>query len=174
VRASPVVYEAHVRGLAHTFDGIRQRLPYLSDLGIDVIELMPVHPFDTTRNYWGYMPIVWGAVHGPYAADADAPAELAALVAAAHLHGIHVWLDVVYNHTGEGDATQPTWTLRGLDDRHAYLRNARRHVQRRHRVRQRHRPVERRDPPVGPRVAAALRGPRDRRVPVRPRVDPHA
>jgi glycogen operon protein len=40
------------------------------------------------------------------------------------VHGIHVWLDVVYNHTGEGDATQPTWTLRGLDDRHAYLRNA--------------------------------------------------
>lgn len=121
---APVVYEAHVRGFARTFDGLRRHLPYLADLGVDVIELMPVHPFDPSGNYWGYMPIVWGAVHAPYAAGADAAGELAALVSAAHEHGIHVWLDVVYNHTGEGDATRATWTLRGLDDEHAYVHHS--------------------------------------------------
>jgi pullulanase/glycogen debranching enzyme len=98
-RSRPVVYEVHVRGFAGTFDGLRERLPYLADLGIDVIELMPVHPFDTSHNYWGYMPIVWGAVHRPYARTADGSGELAALVAAAHDVGIHVWVDVVFNHT---------------------------------------------------------------------------
>jgi glycogen operon protein len=113
--AHPVVYELHVRGFGRTFGGVRERLPYLAELGIDVIELLPVHPFDTSDNYWGYMPIVWGAVHEQYA-DGDDPAEeLADLVAAAHEHGIEVWLDVVFNHTGEGDPSAPTWTLRGLD-----------------------------------------------------------
>ncbi len=115
VVAHPVVYELHVRGFAGTFSGVRERLPYLADLGIDVIELMPVHPFDTRDNYWGYMPVVWGAVHQPYAASGDAAEELAELVADAHDHGIAVWLDVVFNHTGEGSPSMPTWTLRGLD-----------------------------------------------------------
>jgi len=98
-----------------------ERLDYLADLGIDVIELMPVHPFDPTDNYWGYMPLVWGAVHRPYAcAEDDAAGELAAFIAAAHERGLHVWLDVVFNHTGEGDATLPTRSLRGIDDAHAY------------------------------------------------------
>jgi isoamylase len=113
--AHPVVYETHVRGFARTFAGMHERLAYLADLGVDVIELMPVHPFDTRDNYWGYMPIVWGAVHQPYATGPDAAAELADLVAAAHEHGLAVWLDVVFNHTGEGDRAHPTWSLRGLD-----------------------------------------------------------
>ncbi|MEO8265785.1 MAG: alpha-amylase family glycosyl hydrolase [Ilumatobacteraceae bacterium] len=117
----PIVYELHVRGFATTFAGCIEHLPYLVDLGINVIELMPVHPFDTSDNYWGYMPLVWGAVHRPYASGDDAPAELASLVAAAHSHDIEVWLDVVFNHTGEGDATKPTISLRGLDDANAYL-----------------------------------------------------
>ncbi|MEY2444490.1 MAG: isoamylase [Ilumatobacteraceae bacterium] len=117
----PVVYEVHVRGFAGTFDGCIGRLPYLADLGVDVVELMPVHPFDPSDNYWGYMPLVWGAVHRDYAAGDDAPGELAELVAAAHAHGIEVWLDVVFNHTGEGDTTMPTLSLRGLDDEHSYL-----------------------------------------------------
>ncbi|HEY0519061.1 MAG TPA: alpha-amylase family glycosyl hydrolase, partial [Ilumatobacteraceae bacterium] len=117
----PVVYEMHVRGFAKTFAGCIDHLPYLADLGIDVIELMPVHPFDTTNNYWGYMPLVWGAVHRPYAAGGHAPEELASLVSAAHSHSIEVWLDVVFNHTAEGDPTKPTLSLRGLDDRNAYL-----------------------------------------------------
>jgi isoamylase len=114
------VYELHVRGFAGTFAGAIDRLPYLRDLGVDVIEVMPIHPFDTTDNYWGYMPIVWGAVHQPYARSDDAAAEFADLVRAAHAHGIAVWVDVVVNHTGEGDASLPTWTLRGLDDAHSY------------------------------------------------------
>jgi glycogen operon protein len=117
----PVVYEVHVRGFAGTFAGCIDRLPYLADLGVDVIELMPVHPFDPSDNYWGYMPLVWGAVHRGYAAGDDAPGELAQLVAAAHARGIEVWLDVVFNHTGEGDATMPTLSLRALDDDNSYL-----------------------------------------------------
>ncbi|MEO7371986.1 MAG: alpha-amylase family glycosyl hydrolase, partial [Ilumatobacteraceae bacterium] len=117
----PVVYELHVRGFAKTFARCIEHLPYLADLGIDVIEIMPVHPFDPGDNYWGYMPLVWGAAHRPFAAGDDAPAELAALVAAAHSHDIEVWLDVVFNHTGEGDRTKPTWSLRGLDSANAYL-----------------------------------------------------
>lgn len=117
----PIVYELHVRGFARTFAGCIERLPYLADLGINVIELMPVHPFDTSDNYWGYMPLVWGAVHRPYANGDDAPAELASLTQAAHSHGIEVWLDVVFNHTAEGDPTKPTLSLRGLDEANAYL-----------------------------------------------------
>jgi isoamylase len=116
----PVVYELHVRGFARTFAGAIERLPYLCELGIDVIEVMPIHPFDTTDNYWGYMPIVWGAVHRPYADGDDPVDEFAQFVAAAHDVGIAVWVDVVFNHTGEGDASMPTWSLRGLDDAHAY------------------------------------------------------
>ena len=119
--ADPVIYEMHVRGFARTFAGVQQRLDHLVDLGVNVIELMPVHPFDASHNYWGYMPLLWGAVHRSFAADeAFAPEELAALVAAAHARGIEVWLDVVFNHTGEGDATLPTRCLRGIDDAHAY------------------------------------------------------
>ncbi len=121
---APVVYEVHVRGFGKTFAGCTERLPYLADLGVDVIELMPVHPFDTSDNYWGYMPLVWGAVHRAYAAGDDAPGELASFVQSAHSHGLEVWLDVVFNHTGEGDATMPTLSLRGLDDANAYLHRA--------------------------------------------------
>ena len=120
----PVVYELHVRGFARTFAGCAERIPYLADLGVNVIELMPVHPFDPSDNYWGYMPLVWGAVHRPFAAGDDAPGELAALVEVAHSHGLEVWLDVVFNHTGEGDANMPTLSLRGLDDANAYLHRA--------------------------------------------------
>jgi glycogen operon protein len=117
----PVVYEVHVRGFGRTFAGCAGRLDHLAALGVDAVELMPVHPFDSSDNYWGYMPLVWGAVHRPYAASDDPPGELARFVAAAHERGIEVWLDMVFNHTGEGDATKPTWSLRALDDAHAYL-----------------------------------------------------
>ncbi len=120
----PVVYELHVRGFDRTFGRCIERLPYLVDLGVSAIELMPVHPFDPSDNYWGYMPWVWGAVHRPYAVGDDAPEELARLIAAAHEQRVEVWLDVVFNHTGEGDATMPTLSLRGLDDANAYLHRA--------------------------------------------------
>ena len=119
--ADPIVYEVHLRGFARTFAGAQQRLDHLVDLGVNVVELMPVHPFDASDNYWGYMPMVWGAVHRGFAEDAaQAPEELADFVAAAHAREIEVWLDVVFNHTGEGDASMPTWCLRGIDDAHAY------------------------------------------------------
>ncbi len=123
--AGPVVYELHVRGFGGTFLGCVDHLDHVAGLGVNVIELMPVHPFDTADNYWGYMPLVWGAVHRPYATDpARAAEELAELVAAAHDRGMHVWLDVVFNHTGEGEASMPTYSLRGLDDAHAYRHQA--------------------------------------------------
>lgn len=119
--ADPVVYELHVRGFGRTFLGCIEHLDHVAGLGVNVIELMPVHPFDPVDNYWGYMPLVWGAVHRPYAADPSRAAEeLGELVAAAHDLGIHVWLDVVFNHTGEGDAEMPTYSLSGLDDANAY------------------------------------------------------
>ena len=119
--ASPVIYEMHVKGFGGSYHGVAERMPYLAGLGVDVIELMPVAPFDDSDNYWGYMPVVWGAVHAAYAAGDDPAAALAALIAEAHRHGIAVWLDVVFNHTGESDAAKPTWTLRGLDDAGSYL-----------------------------------------------------
>jgi glycogen operon protein len=117
----PVVYELHVRGFGRTFQGCIGHLDHVAGLGVNVIELMPVHPFDARHNYWGYMPLVWGAVHRDYAVVADRAAEeLAELVVVAHARGLHVWLDVVFNHTGEGDRSMPTCSLRGLDDEHAY------------------------------------------------------
>ena len=117
----PIVYELHVRGFGRTFRGCIEHLDHVVSVGANVIELMPVHPFDTSNNYWGYMPLVWGAVHGEYASDAlHAAEEMVELIAAAHERGIHVWLDVVFNHTGEGDASLPDRSLRGLDDANAY------------------------------------------------------
>lgn len=117
----PVVYEMHVRGFGRTYAGCIEHLDHVAGLGVNVIELMPVHPFDPTDNYWGYMPLVWGAVHRPFASEPSRAAEeLGDLVAAAHDRGMHVWLDVVFNHTGEGDAAMPTYSLAGLDDANAY------------------------------------------------------
>ena len=117
----PIVYELHVRGFGRTFAGCIEHLDHVAAVGANVIELMPVHPFDNIDNYWGYMPLVWGAVHGAYATDSlHAAEELAALIAAAHDRGMHVWLDVVFNHTGESDASLPARSLRGLDDANAY------------------------------------------------------
>ena len=112
----PLVYELHVKGFGGSYLGCIERLDHVASLGVDVIELMPVHPFDDGANYWGYMPIVWGAVHRGYARQPDRAAEeLAELVAAAHDRGLDVWIDVVFNHTGEGGAEFPALSLRGLD-----------------------------------------------------------
>jgi glycogen operon protein len=121
-----VVYELHVKGFTQrigggTFQALVDQLPRLAELGITVIELLPVHQFDPDeKNYWGYMPLVFGAVHRQYARGDDAAAELAALIAAAHAHEIEVWLDVVYNHTTEEDEHGPTYNLRAMADRDYY------------------------------------------------------
>ncbi|NQY57988.1 MAG: glycogen-debranching protein [Ilumatobacteraceae bacterium] len=124
-----VVYEAHVRGAtmrrdrsdAGTFTALIDELPRIADLGVSVLELLPVHQYDPDEgNYWGYMPLVFGAVHRGYAARPDAAAELAALVTAAHALDIEVWLDVVVNHTTESGRDGPTYTLRGLGEGEYY------------------------------------------------------
>ena len=125
-----VVYEAHVRGLtkgrprddAGTFRAAIDELARLADLGVSVLELLPVHQFDPDEaNYWGYMPLVFGAVHRQYAAGVNPAEELADLVSAAHGHDIEVWLDVVLNHTSEADRAGPDYSLRILDEREYYV-----------------------------------------------------
>ena len=125
-----VVYEAHVRGLtkcrnradAGTFRAAIAELARLADLGVSVLELLPVHQFDPDEgNYWGYMPLVFGAVHRQYAAGDHPAEELADLVSAAHDHDIEVWIDVVVNHTTEADRTGPDYSLRILDEREYYV-----------------------------------------------------
>ncbi len=127
-----VVYEAHVRGqtctrptaAAGTFRAMIDELPRSAGLGVSVLELLPVHQFDPDEgNYWGYMPMVFGAIHRHYTIGPDPAAELAELVEAAHAADIEVWLDVVVNHTTESDHDGPTYTLRALDDRGYYVTN---------------------------------------------------
>jgi glycogen operon protein len=114
--APPAVYELHVKGFGRTYRGCIEHLDHVATLGANVIELMPVHSFDDRDNYWGYMPLVWSAVHRNYAEDpARAAEELAELVAAAHDRGIHVWIDVVFNHTGEDHTPTGAAGLRHLD-----------------------------------------------------------
>ncbi len=110
-----VVYEAHPKGLtadpasgvAHpgTFRGIAEKAAYFQELGITALELMPVTEKPRDGGYWGYHPISWFAPEVDYAADPD-PLEIIDefkhMVDTLHQHGIEVWLDVVYNHSGEG------------------------------------------------------------------------
>ena len=128
-----VVYEAHVKGFTArensgvtadrrgTFSGLVEKIPYLVELGITVLELLPVQQFDPQEgNYWGYMTMNFFAPHHAYAAG-DAVAEFREMVDAMHAAGIEVWLDVVYNHTAEGDLSGPTYSLRGIDNDSYYL-----------------------------------------------------
>ncbi|MGB0113855.1 MAG: hypothetical protein WBP59_11590, partial [Ilumatobacteraceae bacterium] len=124
-----LVHEAHVRGLtigrsrpaAGTFAALVDELPRLVALGVSVLELLPVHQYDPDEgNYWGYMPLVFGAVHHSYALGEHPADELADAITAAHDHDIEVWIDVVVNHTTESDVDGPRYTLRVLDDRGYY------------------------------------------------------
>ncbi|MFF9185627.1 glycogen debranching protein [Streptomyces misionensis] len=149
-REELVVYELHVRGftrhpssrVAHpgTYAGLTEKIPYLRELGVNCVELMPVFEFDDTDNpfsdpatgrplpnYWGYHPVSFFAPKAAYAADpyGDGPArELKTLVRELHRAGIEVILDVVYNHTGEGGRQGPVLGWRGLDEDAAYVRAA--------------------------------------------------
>lgn len=142
-----VIYELHVRGftrhassgVAHpgTFDGLREKIPYLKSLGVNCVELMPVFEFDEHENsrknpetgkllvnYWGYSTLAFRAPKAGYAArgkEGREVDELKELVKAFHAEGIQVILDVVFNHTGEGDANGPTISFRGLDNKVYYL-----------------------------------------------------
>jgi len=110
-----IVYEVHAKGMTAdpasgvehpgTFRGIAEKAGYLADLGITAIELMPIFEKPEDGGYWGYHPISWFAPEVGYAANPDPLMivdEVKAMVDALHQHGIEVWLDVVYNHSGEG------------------------------------------------------------------------
>jgi glycogen operon protein len=135
-----IIYELHVRGFTirredipaqfrGTLAGLSSRptIAYLRELGITAVELMPINPIGDERhlkslglrNYWGYNPINFLAIEPRYAA-ADANAEFRALVETLHEAGIEVILDVVFNHTAEGDAFGPTISLRGIDNASYY------------------------------------------------------
>jgi glycogen operon protein len=139
-----VIYEAHVKGLTMTHPRVPEELrgtyggvahpaiiEHLTALGITAIELMPVHQFvqdDTLqqkglRNYWGYNTIGFFAPHNEYAQDTDGQQvqEFKGMVRALHEAGIEVILDVVYNHTAEGNHMGPTLSFRGIDNQ-AYYR----------------------------------------------------
>jgi isoamylase len=128
-----IVYELHVKGFTArpnsgvtpakrgTFAGLTEKIPYLKELGVTVVELLPVHQFDPQEgNYWGYMTLHFFSPHQPYA-HGEAFEEFRTMVQAFHAASIEVWLDVVYNHTAEGDESGPTYSYRGVDNSSYYL-----------------------------------------------------
>ncbi|MCC7452404.1 MAG: glycogen debranching protein GlgX [Anaerolineae bacterium] len=143
--AGTVIYEMHVGGFTHhpnsgvtqvrrgTYAGLIEKIPYLHDLGITAVELLPVQQFDDQdaphphRNYWGYSPIAFFAPHSGYASRRDplGPVdEFRDMVKALHRAGIEVILDVVFNHTAEGGQNGPTLSFRGLENRAYYILEA--------------------------------------------------
>ena len=142
-----IIYEAHVRsftrhpssGVKHpgTFAGLIDRIPYLKQLGVTAIELLPVNEFeeaDTDRvnpltgerlfNLWGYQPVAFAAPNTAYSsnwADGEQVREFKQLVLAMHRAGLEVILDMVFNHTAEGDEHGPTWSFRGIDNSTYYI-----------------------------------------------------
>jgi isoamylase len=137
-----VIYEMHVGGFTRhpssgvaaskrgTYAGLIDKIPYLRDLGVSAVELLPVFAFDEQHgapglgNYWGYQPLSFFAVHDGYSSRSNpvgALDEFRDMVKALHRAGIEVILDVVYNHTAEGDDGGPTICFRGLANATYYL-----------------------------------------------------
>lgn len=145
-----IIYEMHVRGFTidptsqtknpGTFLGIIEKIPHLLDLGINAVEFMPIHEFDKWEyegynpfnnerlcNYWGYSPLNYFSLNRLYATnlDPDAPLhEFKTVVKELHRHGIEVIIDVVFNHTGEGNQLGPTISFKGIDNSVYYLLDA--------------------------------------------------
>ena len=131
-----IVYELHIKGFtkspssgvypsqAGTYAGVIEKIPYLKELGITVVELMPVFQRDPHEaDYWGYMPLNFFAPHAQYASygDDEQHLEFKKMVKAFHKAGIAVVLDVVYNHTCEGDHVGPTYSFKGFDPSGYYM-----------------------------------------------------
>jgi len=142
-----VIYELHVRGFTQhpsagvehrgTFRGLIEKIPYLLELGVTAVELMPVQEFnewevdrrnpltgEKLTNYWGYHPTAFFAPNGQFAADGNRGQqvlEFKQMVKALHQAGIEVILDVVFNHTAEGHQLGPTFSWRGFDNAIYYL-----------------------------------------------------
>ncbi len=108
-----------------TYAGLIEKISYLKELGITAVELMPVFQFDPQEgNYWGYMPISFFAPHHAYAraqTEEEPRNEFREMVKALHAADIEVILDVVYNHTGEGDLNGPMYSFKGIDNSTYYL-----------------------------------------------------
>jgi isoamylase len=142
-----VIYEMHIRGFtAHdssqvtapgTFAALREKIPYLKELGVNCVELLPIYEFDEWENsrhhpetgelllnYWGYSTVAFFAPKAGYAATGALGMqvdELKTTVKELHRHGIEVILDVVFNHTAEGDHRGPVISFRGIDNAAYYM-----------------------------------------------------
>ena len=142
-----IIYETHIRGFTchttsnvkhpGTFQGLIEKIPYLKELGITAVELLPIQEFDESEimrknpvngeqlmNYWGYNTISFFAPKGRYSSSGsmgEQVLEFKKMVRELHKAGIEVILDVVFNHTAEGDETGPTLCFRGLDNTIYYL-----------------------------------------------------
>lgn len=143
--ADLVIYEAHVRGFTKhgssgvknpgTFDGLMEKLPYLLELGVNAVELMPIFEFDEMLeyrevngeklcNYWGYNTVSFFAPNTSYTASMEYNREgneLKHLIQQFNQNGIEVYLDVVFNHTAEGDEHGPFISFKGFDNNIYYL-----------------------------------------------------
>lgn len=138
-----VIYEMHVRGFTKsktsgvenpgTYLGVIEKIPYLKSLGVTAVELMPVHEFPIldihgktpeTVNYWGYDPLAFFAPHRGYTSSTEPGAqvvEFKQMVKALHQAGIEVILDVVFNHTCEGNEVGPVLSFKGLENQVYYM-----------------------------------------------------
>jgi len=137
-----IIYEMHVRGFTRhpssgvaddrrgTFAGVIEKIPYLKELGVTAVELMPVFQFDPQDsapgrvNYWGYAPVSFFALHQSYSSRQHQLGpldEFRDMVKALHRAGIEVILDVVFNHTAEGNQNGPTLSFRGLCNSTYYI-----------------------------------------------------
>ena len=142
-----VIYELHVRGFTirpnsavehpGTYHGLVEKIPYLKELGVTAVELMPVHEFNDgqtqgvdpqtnkpLRNYWGYDPVSFFAPKASYSSTGglgQQKLEFKEMVLALHHAGIEVILDVVFNHTAEGNQLGPTLSFRGIDNAIFYM-----------------------------------------------------
>ena len=140
--ARTIIYEMHVRGFTRhpnsgvgektrgTYAGLIEKIPYLQNLGITAVELLPVFAFDPLAcpaglvNYWGYQPVAYFAPHQAFSSRQDplGPVnEFRDMVKSLHRAGIEVILDVVFNHTAEGNQDGPTICFRGIDNPTYYI-----------------------------------------------------
>ncbi len=142
-----IIYEMHVRGFTchltsgvsrpGTFAGLIEKIPYLKQLGVTAVELLPIHEFDECectftnpltheqlRNFWGYNSTAFAAPKAAYAStgpEHGQVTEFRELICAFHEAGMEVFLDVVFNHTGEGGENGPTYSFRGIDNDLFYM-----------------------------------------------------
>ena len=140
-----IIYELHVRGFTRhdssgveypgTFAGLKEKIPYLKELGINAVELMPIFEFDEVKDsrivdgkqvvdYWGYNAVSFFAPNTSYAGKQEynrEGTELKELIKALNENGIECFLDVVFNHTAEGDNMGPCFSFKGFDNNIYYM-----------------------------------------------------